>query len=276
MNSGDSRCIVYFSMEIALESSMPTYAGGLGVLAGDSLRSAADLGVPMTGESLIHHNGYFRQRLDGAGRQSEALDAWDPAVKLERLPVTVSVAVGRRSVKVGVWRYLIRGVEGHVVPVLLLDTRLPENTAEDAALTDSLYLGDDRQRLSQQIILGMGGLAVLRALGYQNIQSCHMNEGHSALLTVALLEERLQQAGRGEPSLEDVEAVRRRCVFTTHTPVPAGHDSFPRELVQELIGPARADILEKLACCLNGHLNMTYLALRFSHYINGVAMHHGE
>jgi starch phosphorylase len=266
----------YFSMEIALDADIPSYSGGLGVLAGDTLRAAADMGVPIVGVTLLYRKGYFRQSLDAAGLQAERPEQWNPSAELEYAGPLSSVTIEGRPVRVAAWRYQIQGVSGHVVPVYLLDTDLPENADRDRHLTDSLYGGDDVYRLSQEIVLGMGGYSVLRALGYSNIQTFHMNEGHSALLTLALLEAQLAAPSRTTVKEEDVDAVRKHCVFTTHTPVPAGHDQFSRDLVDRVLGRDRARLLDAAGCYHNGCLNMTYAALRCSHYINGVAMRHGE
>ncbi len=268
--------VAYFSMEIALEPKIPTYAGGLGVLAGDILCSAADLEVPMAAVTLLHRKGYFQQRLDAAGWQYEGSDAWSPERKLEMLPIVVSVQIGGRRVKIRPWLYRVSGLNGHKVPVFLLDTALPENSPADRALTDSLYGGDNAYRLRQEAVLGLGGVAVLRKLGYNSDLVFHMNEGHSALLTLALLEERLKTTGSPAMMPSDIESVRSRCVFTTHTPVPAGHDQFSKDLATHVLGAERVSLLEKSGCMLNGALNMTYLGLRFSRYVNGVSMRHGE
>lgn len=266
--------IAYFSMEVGLEPDMPTYAGGLGMLAGDTLRAAADLGLPMVGVTLLHRRGYFHQHLDALGNQTETPADWSPEQRLEPMPVTTSVKLEGRAVAVRAWRYLVRSLSGRSVPVYLLDTALEQNTPWDRTLTDHLYGGDQHYRLCQEVILGIGGLALLRALGHEDVQTYHLNEGHSALLTLALLKEQMQRSGLAARSTAR-EAVRQRCVFTTHTPVPAGHDQFPRELVERVLGPEwGADLVGE--CCLNGTLNMTYLALYFARYVNGVAMRHGE
>ncbi len=271
-----SLCIAYFSMEIALDPELPTYAGGLGVLAGDTLRSAADLGVPIVGVTLLHRKGYFRQFLDPTGIQSEEPEEWRPEDRLELMKPTVPVPIEGRTVHVRAWRYLVRGVTGTAVPVYLLDTGFSPNDPWDQGLTDDLYGGGNRYRLCQEAVLGIGGVRILPELGHARIDGFHMNEGHSALLALALLRQRLQ--GRKVPSVgeEDMEAVRRRCIFTTHTPVPAGHDQFPMDLVRRILGDELADLIDRTACCSDGTLNMTYLALRCSRYINGVAMQHGE
>jgi starch phosphorylase len=271
-----NRRVAYFSMEIALRPELPTYAGGLGVLAGDMLRSGADLGVPMVAVTLVYRKGYIRQRLDSQGNQHEEPAIWKPEEVLEPLTSTVSLELAGRRVHIRAWRFTLTGIWGETVPVYLLDTALPENDPADRSLTDYLYGGDNAYRLRQEAILGMGGVRMLSALGHTGIENYHLNEGHSALLALALLEEQIGSARLGTATESDIQAVRRRCVFTTHTPVPAAFDKFPRELVDQVIGPDRAAALDVSGCCDSGALNMTYLALRFSHYINGVAMHHGE
>lgn len=267
--------VAYFSMDAAVNADIPTYSGGLGVLAGDMLRSAADLGIPMVAVSLLHRKGYFDQRLDASGNQLESPAKWTPENYLTKLSTKVSVSIEGRDVRVAAWQYTFSGINGDVVPLYFLDTDLPENNAADRTFTDFLYGGDERYRLCQEAILGLAGVAMLRALGYADIQVFHMNEGHSALATLALLEERAGFLTERSFSEVDVEAIRRQCVFTTHTPVPAGHDRFHTDLIYQVLGTARASILAQLKL-LNGFLNMTELALRFSGYVNGVSMRHGE
>jgi starch phosphorylase len=266
----------YFSMEIALDGGIPSYSGGLGVLAGDTLRAAADMSVPMVGVTLLYRKGYLRQRLDGAGIQTESPEQWNPSTELKYLGPLSTVTIEGRQVRVAAWRYEIRGTSGSVVPVYMLDTDLPGNAEQDRHLTDSLYGGDDVYRLSQETILGIGGYCALRESGYSSIETYHMNEGHSALLGLALIEQRLAAESRTTVTEEDVTVIRKRCVFTTHTPVPAGHDQFSRNLVERVLGRDRARLLESAGCYHDGCLNMTYAALRCSHYINGVAMRHGQ
>lgn len=276
MSNASLGAVAYFSMEVGLEPGIPTYSGGLGILAGDTLRSAADLGVPMIGVTLLHRKGYFRQELDAQGNQIERPDIWNPEKILEPMELKVTMTIEGRPVQVRAWRYRLRGLSGHIVPVYFLDTSLPENSPFDQTLTHHLYGGDEYYRLCQEVILGIGGIALLSALGLQENMVYHMNEGHSALLTLALLERQTQAKTRQAHTEADVEAVRQHCVFTTHTPVPAGHDQFPWELVRRVLGLERATLLEATDCCIHGNLNMTYLALRFARYINGVAMRHGE
>ena len=272
----DRLTFAYFSMEFALDPAMPTYSAGLGILAGDTMRAAADLGIPAVGITLLHRKGYFRQHLDRDGNQSESDVNWSPAEFLELLPLRVLVNIAGRQVQVQAWRYLVLGEAGYSVPVYFLDTCLPENTPLEQSLTDHLYGGDSRYRLCQEAILGFGGLALLRALGYRDIKAYHMNEGHSAFVTLALLEE--QTWGQGLHTVNDAhrEIVSQRCVFTTHTPLPMGHDEFPLDLVREVLGDERTNFLIATGCCANGALDMTNLAVHFSRYINGVSMRHEE
>lgn len=264
----------YFSMEIAIDPEIPTYSGGLGVLAGDAVRSAADLELPLVAVTLLHREGYFLQSLDGQGRQEELPDAWDPAGRLERLDERARVSIEGREVIIRPWRYVCRGNSGHEVSVYLLDTDLAENDPYNRALTSHLYGGDSRYRLCQEAVLGMGGIAILEALGHSDIHVFHMNEGHSALLVLGLLKG--LHGSLSSVALDDIDAVRRRCVFTTHTPVPAGHDQFPRDLMRQVLGIEAAQVLDVTKCCPDELLNMTFLALRCSHFVNGVAMRHGE
>ena len=268
--------IAYFSMEIAMDERFPTYSGGLGVLAGDVLRAAADLELPMVGVTLVHRQGYFHQVLDPAGQQSQRAEAWQPESFLEPLHSMVCISLNNRRLHVRGWRHWIVGVTGYKIPVYLLDTDLPENGGWERTFTDSLYGGDERYRLYQEIVLGMGGLRLLRSQGLRKHVLFHMNEGHSALLTLALLEERLGRRNAAGATPEDIEAIRQQCVFTTHTPVPAAFDQFPLDMAAEALGAERVGALGSLQATSDGKLSMTYLGLRCSRYVNGVAMRHGE
>jgi starch phosphorylase len=274
MTNSRTTTVAYFSMEACLESAMPTYSGGLGVLAGDTLRASADLGLPMVGVMLLYRQGFFRQHLDATGVQSESAQDWDPSTRLRPVDVKVYIEIEGRRVAVTAWEYHVRGVRGYTEPVYLLDTDLPENDAADRRLTGQLYGGDRRYRLHQEVVLGLGGVALLRALGYDRIETFHMNEGHCSFLTLALLEEASRDPARlGDP--DAVEAVRRRCVFTTHTPVSAGHDRFPIGLVQEVVASRYTEALTRLAIA-DETLNMTRLGMFFARYINAVARRHAE
>ena len=262
-------------MEIALQAEIQTYSGGLGVLAGDTIRSAADLRIPMVAVTLLHRKGYFRQRLDASGWQIEEPAGWSVETILEEMPGRAAVTLEGRTVHLRSWRYEVSGSGGSRVPVYLLDADLPENSDWDRTLTHFLYGGDQHYRLCQEVILGIGGVRMLRALGYENIDRFHMNEGHASLLVLELLDEEIKRAGRSSITHDDIEAVRKKCVFTTHTPVPAGHDQFPMDLVQRILGRREVYDMEDVFCC-EGRLNMTFLGFNLSHYINGVAKKHGE
>ncbi len=270
-----SGVVAYFSMEIAINPAMPTYSGGLGMLAGDTLRSAADLGLSVVAFTLVHRKGYFQQHLNGTGDQSEEVQPWNPADFCKEQPARVTVSIEDRVVTVRAWRYELVGRSGHIVPIYLLDTDMDGNSGWDRGLTDHLYGGDTNYRLEQEIVLGMGGVRMATALCLA-VNVYHMNEGHAALLTLALLESQLGGGPQGAATDSDVNQVRRKCVFTTHTPVPAGHDRFSMEQSMRILGGDRAARLEKLGCFRDGLLNMTLLALRFSRYANGVAMQHGK
>ena len=229
----------------------------------------------MVAVSLIHRKGYFAQKLDAHGNQMESPADWSPETHLQRLGPIVSVSIEGREVRVGAWQYVFAGITGHAVPLFFLDTDLEENSPADRGLTDFLYGGDQRYRLCQEAILGLGGVMMLRALGYADIQIFHMNEGHSALAPLALLEELGRERGEERFSETEVQAVRRHCAFTTHTPVPAGHDRFAADLVYQVLGEKRANTLAQLQL-INGALNMTELALRLSGFVNAVSMRHAE
>jgi glycogen phosphorylase len=285
-------------MEIALENAMPSYSGGLGVLAGDTIRAAADLRLPMVAVSLLYRNGYFTQHLAEDGMQTEEPVEWEVRNFLTEENARVTVPLENRRVELRCWRYPVKGVRGFEVPVYFLDADLPENAACDRALTGALYGGDSYYRLCQEVLLGIGGVRMLRELGYDDLARYHMNEGHAALLALELLGEEAERAGRTSIRGEDIEKVRSKCVFTTHTPVPAGHDRFPIEYLTrafpdqpkffDLKDQTSADLVKRVlqaeqtvldlqeAAKRGASVNMTYLALSLSTYVNGVAKLHGE
>ena len=292
------RFVGYFSMEIALENAMPSYSGGLGVLAGDTIRAAADIRLPMVAVSLLYRKGYFRQRLSDDGTQTEEPVEWEVDKFLQEEAPRVSVTLENRRVELRAWRYTVKGVRGYEVPVYFLDADLPDNDPRDRELTGSLYGGDPYYRLSQELLLGIGGVRMLRALGHTELMRYHMNEGHAALLTMELLEEEARRVGRTSIKAEDIERVRSKCVFTTHTPVPAGHDTFPVEYLTRLFpdqvrffdvkDASSVDLIRSIlqaeqsypdlyeAARHGASVNMTYLALSLSNFVNGVAKLHGE
>jgi glycogen phosphorylase len=267
--------VAYFSMEIAVIPKIPTYSGGLGVLAGDTLRAAADMGLPLAAVTLAHRMGYFRQHLDATGVQTEEAQPWSPETTLGAEEPTVTVTIEGRPVALRAWRYDLEGVTGHRIPIYFLDANLEQNDPADRTLTDYLYGGDTNYRLRQETILGIGGARMLRALEHEP-WVYHMNEGHAALLAISVLEQELHGAELQTATERNLEAVRRRCVFTTHTPVPAGHDRFSSEQAYRILGAERAGMLERFGCFHDGLLNLTYVALRFSRFVNGVAMQHGK
>src|SRR6266568_4032644 len=225
------RLVAYFSMEIALENAMPSYSGGLGVLAGDTIRAAADLRLPMVAVSLLYRKGYFTQRLAEDGSQTEEPVEWRVEDFLQEEHARTSLPLENRRVELRCWKYEVKGVRGFEVPVYFLDADLPSNVEADRNLTGALYGGDSYYRLCQEVLLGIGGVRMLRTLGYTELTRYHMNEGHAALLSLELLGEEAEKAGRKTFRKEDMEKVRSKCVFTTHTPVPAGHDAFPMEFL---------------------------------------------
>jgi starch phosphorylase len=292
------RFIAYFSMEIALDNSMPSYSGGLGVLAGDTIRAAADLRLPMVAVSLLYRKGYFTQRLAEDGSQSEEPVEWRVEDFLTEEPARASVTIENRRVELRCWRYSAKGVRSFEVPIYFLDADLPSNADVDRNLTGALYGGDSYYRLCQEVVLGIGGVRMLRALGHDELTRYHMNEGHAALLSLQLLDDEAEKAGHESVRKEDIEKVRSKCVFTTHTPVPAGHDRFPMEYLTrvfpgqteflDLKDAYSAELLKRVlqseqnypglqeAARSGASLNMTQLALGLSTYVNGVAKQHGE
>lgn len=268
--------IAYFSMEIGLRDDMPTYSGGLGVLAGDTVRSAADLNLPFIAITLVSRKGYFRQEIDEKGRQTELPAAWEPSKFMALAPEKVYITIEGRPVYIQAWIYFVESLLGTNIPVIFLDTNLPENSPEDRSLTDYLYGGDEYYRIKQEAILGIGGVRMLNELGFQ-IKKYHMNEGHAAFLTLELLREYKKDIETvwDESHIWDFEAVRDLCVFTTHTPLEAGHDKFSYELYNRMFNDFFPEkILRKLAG--EDHINMTLLGFNLSEYINGVAKKHVE
>lgn len=254
--------IAYFSMEIGLDARIPTYSGGLGVLAGDTLKAAADIKLPMVGVTLLYKEGFFKQILDEQGNQTEDVEEWDPHEFMEVLPNRVQVKIEGRLVNLQAWKHEIKSASGGVVPIYYMDSDLEDNAPEDREITKRLYSGDPQHRLRQEVILGIGGVRMLENLGFDKIEKFHMNEGHAALLTLELLK-------HGEE-----KEVRDVCVFTTHTPVPAGHDRFDYGTVQAVLDSSEfsMDMIKKYAG--KKDLNMTTLAISLSGFVNGVSKKH--
>ena len=254
--------IAYFSMEIGIESNIPTYSGGLGVLAGDVIRSSADLLIPMVAVTLINRKGYVRQRLTPEGDQIDLPDEWDPKEHMRELPGRVTVRIGDANVAIRAWLYDHWSPVGGLVPVFFLDTDLPENAPEDREITDHLYAGDQEHRLKRAIVLGIGGARMLAALDIR-VGKYHINESHSSLLTLELLR---------RPGMDE-EKVQTQCIFTTHTPVAVAFETFPRDMVLHLLASEiPPELLDKYIS--DDGLALATLAFRLSKYINGVTTAH--
>jgi len=254
--------IAYFSMEIGITNDIPTYSGGLGVLAGDIVKASADLKLQMVALTLVSRKGYFNQKITDTGEQQESPNIWDPSKTLFRVPKTVTIILEGRSVEIQAWLYEHRSQNGGLIPILFLDTDLENNTPEDRQITDYLYGGDKKYRLKQEIVLGIGGTRILEALSFK-ISKYHMNEGQSALLTLELLKKNNLNS----------QKVQNQCVFTTHTPIEAAFDQFSYELFQKLLGNQyMLSTVKQYAG--QDNLNMTYLALNLSKYVNGVSKAH--
>jgi starch phosphorylase len=263
--SNNQATVAYFSAEIGISPSLHTYSGGLGILAGDHIKSAADLDVDMVAVTLMYKEGYFKQRMDEEGNQTEVYPRFEPDPLLEKLPGSVTLPLRGRNVQIQVWKYSFMGIKGRKIDMLLLDTDTPENTEEDRSITLRLYSGGKDHRILQEAILGFGGIRVLRQLGYSDFSTYHMNEGHCSFLTLELLKE----------FDGNEEEVRKRCHFTTHTPVPAGHDHFAADRVKRLIGDLLPEKLNLPSMVLNARVHMTELGLYFSRSANGVSGLHG-
>jgi starch phosphorylase len=261
LKNKEDRLFSYFTMEVGLIAEMATYSGGLGVLAGDTIKSFADRSVPTVCVTMLNEKGYFKQKLDEFGNQIETDYDWDKEKYLMKLDTIVEVKIENRIIKVGAWEYRVKGHGGYEIPVYFLDTDIEGNSEYDKTLTKHLYGGDEYYRLCQEIVLGVGGVKYLDARGYKKLLKYHMNEGHAAFLTLELL--RKEKGNK--------EKVIKKCVFTTHTPVAAGHDTFPKEMVQIALGNFVPEEYYE-----NNRLSMTHIGFSLSHYINGVAKKHGE
>src|SRR3989338_558118 len=268
--------IAYFSMEIGVRSDMPTYSGGLGVLAGDTIKSAADLKLPMVAVTILTKKGYFKQEIDKDGRQIELPEEWDVNRFMTPLQEKISIDIEGRNVHIVSWLYIVESAAGGKVPIIFLDTDIPDNKSEDREITHYLYGGNEVYRLKQEIVLGIGGIRMLDRLGFE-IKKYHMNEGHSSILVLELLKKYRRDIEEvwDEKLIWDIEKGRNLCVFTTHTPIAAGHDKFSYELLQNILSDGISiNLIKEFAG--GEYLNMTLLALNLSRYINGVAKRHGE
>ena len=257
--------IAYFSAEIGLSSSLPTYSGGLGVLAGDHIKASADAGIEMLGISLLYKEGYFKQLLDKEGNQKEEYPRFELGDNLSLLPNKFSIKIRGREVWIQAYEYLHTSETGHIIPIYFLDTDIDENISEDRMITLRLYSGDKNHRILQESILGFGGIRFLDAYDFDKIEKFHMNEGHSSFLTLALLE----KYNKNE------EKVKSMCHFTTHTPVAAGHDNFSIERCSNILNSLIPNDL-KLPSIKDNRLHMTELGLYYSNTANGVSKLHGK
>ena len=258
--------IAYFSAEIGISSSLPTYSGGLGVLAGDHIKASADAGLPMVGVTLMYKEGYFKQHLDSEGIQTESYPSFDLNKDLVKIPEKFTIALRERDVSIQVYRYIYKGENEHLIPIYFLDTDVDENAEDDRIISNRLYSGGKNRRILQEALLGFGGIKLLDILGYKNLHTYHMNEGHCSFLTLALLD---KYNG-------DENKVRSMCHFTTHTPVPAGHDQFSLSRCRNLLFNLLPDQLQLPSWTKKNRLHMTELGLHFSRTANGVSELHGE
>jgi starch phosphorylase len=262
----DSTKVAYISMEIAVDSNIPTYSGGLGVLSGDTVRSAADLELPMVGICLCYSSGYFYQFFNELGEQKEKEIEWNFFYEFEKVEKPIKIKIEDKEVLVSAWLYRVIGQSGHILPIYLLTTDVEGNEEWMKNMTGSLYDSTSRwNRVVQEMIIGMGGVKLLSSLGYNNIQTYHLNEGHGSFSIVELY----NMLGG------DLKRVKEKVVFTTHTPVPAGHDRFNQDLIDKVFVDRMPDEIRKIADD-NGKFNMTFLGMGLSRYRNGVAKKHGE
>ncbi len=259
--------IAYFSLEIGFSANVPSYSGGLGILAGDHIKSSADLGIPLCGVTLLYREGYMKQRLDVEGNQTAEYPRFNPGSLLEKLPINMNIKLMGKTIEIAVWRYIYVGLTGRKVPIYFLDTDIEGNSEQCRKITRRLYHGDQRQRIAQEAILGFGGYDLIQILekeGMHDIETFHMNEGHAAFLTLAM---------KKHTGLSN-DQIKKHFVFTIHTPVPAGHDVFHSALVKEILGDLIPEDLGHEV--MNDSLNMTKLALYFCKKANGVSKLNGE
>ncbi len=258
--------IAYFSAEIGISSSLPTYSGGLGVLAGDHLKAAGDVGLNICGITLLYKEGYFKQKIDEKGEQSETYPKFDPNPLLEEISIEFSLRLRERDVWIKVFKFTYESKSGSKTPIFFLDTDHEKNKKEDRILTLRLYSGDKNHRILQEAILGFGGIKLLEQMNQNSIKKYHMNEGHSSFLVLGLLEK----------FDNDIEKVKSRCHFTTHTPVPAGHDQFSLDRVKNLLNGLIPYNLQLPSIINQNAVHMTELGLSFSKTANGVSRLHGQ
>lgn len=260
--------IAYFTAEVGLNSNIKTYSGGLGILSGDTIKAMADLRVPFCAITLLYKKGFFKQEIV-ENYQHEEEDNWEFQKYLTDTNKQISVNIVGEDIQIKIWKYEYKGCDGYKVPIYYLDSDLEENPLWAQSITTKLYQGN---RLYQEIILGIGGIRALEALGENQIEKYHMNEGHSSFLTLELYRKQGEQTGNW-----DEKTIRDKCIFTTHTPVPAGHDKFEYHEIHDALRPETNLIplqIKKLAG--QELLNTTKLAMSFSNHINAVSKKHCE
>ena len=256
--------VAYFSMEIMLESDIPSYAGGLGILAGDVLRSCADLSIPAVGVSLVYSGYTFSQHIEADGTQKFFENDWQRMDQLTRLPQRITITISGTKAIVGCWRYDIVGLSGFNVPIFLLDTNLPENPQWIRNITKNLYAPTPEVRISQEMVLGLGGVRMLEEIGVKNIPTYHLNEGHCSFVPLGLMHEFNMSSAQ----------VKKHCVFITHTPVAEGHDIFTYDLAKKYLGEYLPDDINKYST--SNKLHMTELGLNLSHVKLAVSQKHRQ
>ncbi|HAN32370.1 MAG TPA: alpha-glucan family phosphorylase, partial [Myxococcales bacterium] len=250
--------VAYISAEFGLRASLATYSGGLGVLAGDHVKSAADAELPLVGISLYYHQGYGLQRINEHGDQTLEFPHCPPSTLLEDTNIRLRLQLSSIEVQAHAWRFVQRGRSGHEVSVYFLDTLLPDNPVEWQEVSKTLYGGDNSNRLRQEAILGIGGYELMKVLGHEGELRAHLNEGHTAFFACSMLQD-----------LGDRDEVRRRTHFTTHTPVPAGHDFFELDELQSVVG----HYIPREVAALGGTptVSMSKLASALADSCNGVS-----
>ena len=258
--------IAYFSAEIGISSSLPTYSGGLGVLAGDHIKAAADIGLKICAVTLLYKEGYFKQKIDELGIQSEDYPHFDPNPILKKINNQYAIKLRGRDVWIQPYEYLYRGINGHIIPIYFLDTDIEKNFEDDRTISLRLYSGDKNHRILQEAVLGFGGIRLLENLNIDNIQKYHMNEGHCSFLTLELYKK----------NNFNLEETKRLCHFTTHTPVPAGHDNFNKDRVEDLLKDLIPDNINLPSLNKYKRYHMTEMGLHYSCTANGVSCLHGE
>ena len=261
-NTTRTASTAYFSMEIGFHDQIPSYSGGLGILAGDTLMGAADLGLEMVGVTLLYKHGYFKQTIDIDGRQHELPEQWEVEKYLELTDARGVVTIAGRVVHIQVWKYLLKGVNGHVVPIFFLDTDLSANMPEDRAICSNLYPTDLRLRLHQSIVLGIGGVQVLRDLGYGTFNNYHLNETHPWPAVLGLAR-----------NFHSFNELKDRLVFTTHTPLAGGHEHYKRFEIAKSLEARYFDLIPE-QMFVDGKINTATLCLEYCKYANAVALKH--